>query len=91
MVMDKTALKVIQVAPILTLKTMPVIGTNIILLHVIHIMEVLAQEAQLLSLALCAVHVEVEPMSMLIIRQVIHGSLVLLGHQTQPDPVLAKS
>ena len=76
--------------PFLTLKAMPVIGTNIILLNVAQAHMMMLVELPLL-LVRCAVHVEVEPMSMLITRQVIHGSLVLLGHQTQQDPVMVKS
>ena len=90
MVMDKTALMMIQVVPLLTVQAMVVVGTNIILINVL-LAHMMSQEPLLSPLLQIAVHAEVEPMSMLIIRQVIHGSLVLLGHQTQQVPVMVKS
>ena len=90
MVMDKIALMMIQVVPSSTVQAMVVVGINIILINVL-LAHMMSQEPLLSLLQICAVHAEVELQPMLIIRQVIHGSLVLLGHQTQPDPVLAKS
>ena len=88
--MEKTALKMIHLAPTLILKATLVIGTNGMKLIVTHIMEVPAQEALLLLQVFAAAHVEVELELMSITHQTIHGSLVSLGHQTQQGPVMAK-